>query len=152
MKDITIKTIDCVYRTQDVLKDLLSLLEAENPSESRKLDITKTKIDTYDMEIDLEEDRLIFRCLLPFDADKYFGTDTQGNDQKWINFYTYWSPENGVTAAYEIDSDDNNEMFDWNLTREEKKFFLQKMEECCKQATGKNLNNFWNRIREEEDE
>ena len=43
MKDITIKTIDCVYRTQDVLKDLLSLLEAENPSESRKLDITKTK-------------------------------------------------------------------------------------------------------------
>ena len=100
MKDITIKTIDCVYRTQDVLKDLLSLLEAENPSESRKLDITKTKIDTYDMEIDLEEDRLIFRCLLPFDADKYFGTDTQGNDQKWINFYTYWSPEIVVTDAF----------------------------------------------------
>lgn len=148
-KDMTIKMSDCIHRSKDALKEFISLLEEENPSELRKIDVTKAKIDVYDMEIDLEENRLSFRYELFFDVDKYFGTDTQSNPRKWVNFYTYWSPENGVMAAYEIDSDDDCETLDWDLTKEEKRFFLLKMEECCKEASGKNLNDFWNGISDE---
>ena len=148
-KDTIIKMSDCIHRTQDAFKEFISLLEAESPLTAKKIDITKAKIDVYDMEVDLEEDRLSFRYELVFDVDKYFGTDTQSNPRKWVNFYTYWSPENGVMAAYEIDSDDDCETLDWDLTKEEKRFFLLKMEECCKEASGKNLNDFWNGISDE---
>ena len=64
-----------------------------------------------------------------FDVDRYFGTDTDSDDETWINFYTYWHSNGRVTAMYEIDSEETTKVIDWPLTDKEEEFFLLKMEE-----------------------
>lgn len=64
-----------------------------------------------------------------FDVDRYFGTDTDSDDETWINFYTCWHSDGRVTAMYEIDSEETLKVFDWPLTDKEEEFFLLKMEE-----------------------
>ena len=124
------------------IEEFASLLAAVPLSEKREINITEELVDITDMDVDI--DRLIFDWELWFNVDEYFGTNTWKSSEKWINFYTYWSPEDGVTATYHIDGEDEYLSFDWYLTSEEKRFFFKKMETYCKKSSGKTLYEFWN--------
>ena len=96
----------------------------------RQIDIIRENIKyTGELCVDLEKKTIEAVWELWFDVDLYFGTDTDSDDETWINFYTYWHSDGRVTAIYEIDSEEKSEVFDWTLTDREEKFFLSKMEE-----------------------
>lgn len=96
----------------------------------RQIDIIRENIKyTGELCVDLEKETIEAVWELWFDVDRYFGTDTDSDDETWINFYTYWHPDGRVTAMYEIDSEETSEAFDWTFTDKEEKFFLSKMEE-----------------------
>ena len=64
-----------------------------------------------------------------FDVDLYFGVNTKNDDEKWIDFMTYWNKAtDDITAIYVIDTKDGFEQHDWKLTDEEKAFLRKKME------------------------
>lgn len=107
----------------------------------RKIDITKQEINCIDIFI--ENDNINMQYELWFDIDEYFGTNTRENNSAWINFYTYWKPDGDICAVYEIDTDDGVISYDWELTGEEKVFFLHKMEEYCKSKQEKTLKELW---------
>lgn len=108
----------------------------------REIDITKQDIRCFDgLEIDI--DCIIVEYELWFNVDKYFGTHIESDDSTWLNFYTYWYPDGRICAVYEIDTDTDVQSYDWELTDEEKVFFLNKMEEYCKSFEGKSLMDLW---------
>lgn len=109
----------------------------------RKIDITKQDIRCCD-DIYVDMDCINIEYELWFDVDKYFGTNIHGEDSTWINFYTYWNPNGDIWAVYEIDTDSDVTSYDWELTEEEKKFFLEKMESYCQEMEGKSLRELWN--------
>ena len=108
----------------------------------REIDITKQDLRCCDgLYIDI--DCINVQYELWFDVDKYFGTNIESDDSTWLNFYTYWYPNGRICAVYEIDTDTDVQSYDWELTDEEKIFFLNKMEEYCKSFEGKSLMDLW---------
>lgn len=108
----------------------------------RKLDITKENLNCCgDIFLDLDCINITYE--LWFDVDKYFGTETNSSDDIWVDFFTYWYPDGNVSAVYCLDSDTDYKSYDWELTEEEKKFFLQKMEEYCKNVEDMTLEELW---------
>lgn len=108
----------------------------------REINITKQEINcTGDIYIDI--DCINIEYELWFNVDRYFGTNIHGNDSAWVNFYTYWNPNGNVWAVYEVDTDKDVTSYDWELTEEEKTFFLKKMEEYCQRKEGKTLKELW---------
>ena len=96
----------------------------------RQIDIIRENIKyTGELCVELEKETIEAVWELWFDVDRYFGTNTDSDDETWINFYTYWHSDGRVTATYEIDSEETSEVFNWPLTDKEEKFFLSKMEE-----------------------
>lgn len=112
----------------------------------REINIIKENIRCCD-EICVEDNAISATYELWFDVDKYFGTDTRDRDDAWINFYTYWRPNGLISAEYYLDTDDDCKVFAWDLTEEEQKFFLDKMEKYCKETTGKTLQELWESYR-----
>lgn len=108
----------------------------------REIDITKQQINCMG-DFYIECDCINVGYELWMDVDKYFGTNTREDDSAWINFYTYWHSDGSICAVYEIDTDTSVTSYDWELTEEEKIFFLNKMEEYCKEKEGKSLNELW---------
>lgn len=101
----------------------------------RQIDITKQDIRCCD-EVYIEpKDHVNFAYELWFDVDKYFGTDTT-NPDVWLNFYTNYHSDGRVTASYEIDTDTDNNFFDWELTEIEQAFFKDMMAEYCRVLYG----------------
>lgn len=123
------------------IEEFASLLAAVNSDEKRKLDITKEVVKVEDM--DICDDHFIFSYELWFDVDKYFGTNTRDTSDKWICFYTCWSPVNGVTSVCSIESDTGSKWFNWDLTEKEKKFFLERMETYCNETFDDTLYTLW---------
>lgn len=113
----------------------------------RDIDITKENVNCTD-DIYFEKDGINIIYELWFDVDEYFGTDTASDDLTWINFYTYWHPDKGIWASYTVDSDSDTTYHEWELTKEEKTFFMDKIEQYCKQLTGKTLKELWDRYQE----
>lgn len=111
----------------------------------RQIDITKQDVRFCD-ELVVDEKSIEAEYELWFDVDKYFGTDTKSDDDVWINFYTYWRPDNTITAIYCIDSPEKIESIDWKLTKEEETFFLKLMEDYCQKCHNKSLNDLWREI------
>lgn len=96
----------------------------------RQIEIISENIKyTGELCMDLEKETIEAVWELWFDVDRYFGTDTDSDDETWINFYTCWHPDGRVTAMYENDSEKTLKMFGWPLTDKEEEFFLLKMEE-----------------------
>jgi hypothetical protein len=116
----------------------------------RQIDITKEDVRCCD-ELVIWGDHIDAIYELWFEVDKYFGTETQDDDDTWINFYTNWYPDGTMKACYVLDSSNSSEEFDWELTDEEKEFFINKMEEYCQQCCGKSLMELWNEYNESEE-
>ena len=68
-------------------------------------------------------------------AARRFGTNTDG-DGTWVNFYTFYHKDGSITAVYEVDTDNSNETFDWELTEVEQAFFRGMMEGYCNHKCG----------------
>lgn len=114
----------------------------------REIDITEQNI--YCCDIYIDSDNINCQYELWFDVDKYFGTNVNDTDESiYINFYTFWTPDNEIKAVYEVYTEDRIDSFDWNLTDKEKKFFLDKMEQYCQKRNGKTLIELWEEYCEE---
>lgn len=111
--------------------------------QGKAIDITKQDIRCCD-ELTLEHGIVNATYELWFDVDAYFGTDTKGFDEEWINFYTDWNPvTNDITATLTINKPDTDEERSWPLTKKEKAFFLGLMESYCKKTCDCDLKKFW---------
>lgn len=101
----------------------------------RKIDITKQDIRCCDDFYMDENESVNIPYELWFDVDEYFGTNTK-DDGTWVNFYTFYNKDGSITAVYEVDKDDGNESFDWELTEVEQVFFKSMMEIYCIRTCG----------------
>lgn len=131
-----IHTIDSGCKTHGTTEDI---------SLKRQLDVTKELVILSD-GLNIEEtDRTIDATYeLWFDVDQYFGTNIRDIEDTWINFYTMYHPDsNDISAIYYISSDDSNDGFEWELTPEEKIFFLKKMEQESVSHYGVALKQLW---------
>lgn len=118
----------------------------------RLIDITKENINCCDeLIVDTEKETIEAFYELWCDVDKYFGTNTRGEDSTWINFYTYWHTDGSITAKYFIDSDDGVEEYKWALTEPEQKFFLDKMEKYSKSVYHLSLEQLFKTEKEDEE-
>lgn len=100
----------------------------------REIDIMKQDIRCCD-DFYIEDDYVNIPYELWFDVDKYFGTNTDG-DSTWVNFYTFYHKDGSITATYEVDTDNGNDTFDWELTEVEQAFFRGMMEGYCNHKCG----------------
>lgn len=75
-----------------------------------------------------------------FDVDRYFGTDTRDDPEKWVNFYTLWDPKTGhVTPVVHVDSPDGITEVPFSFTPAEEAFFFGLMQEYCIRTEGMTL-------------
>jgi hypothetical protein len=118
---------------------------------ARQIDITKQDIRCCD-ELIIERDYIEATYELWFDVDRYFGTEIMDDDSAWINFYTACYPDRTIKACYIIDRPLGLKDANWELTKEEKEFFRNKMEEYCQQCNGMSLMELWNKYNEESEE
>jgi len=124
--------------------------ESKNNQHQRQIDITKQSLNCIDEILFFEEDGLNFTYELWFDVDKYFGTNTKSYDNSWINFYTFWLPDGTVSAYVVVDNQpDSYDSFEWELTEDEKAFFLKKMEDYCQMTYSQSLSEFYQEAKEE---
>lgn len=101
----------------------------------RKIDIAKQDIRCCDDFYIDENGSVNIPYELWFDVDEYFGTNTK-EDGTWVNFYTFYNKDGSITAVYEVDTDDGNKSFDWELTEVEQVFFKSMMEIYCIRTYG----------------
>jgi hypothetical protein len=115
----------------------------------RKINITREDFNCCD-DFLIEDEYINATYELWFEWDMYFGTDL-GEDE-WINFYTDWYPDGTIKACYSIEGEKSSKFVDWELTEEEKKMFLECMEEYCKEMNGMSLKELWDSYAEESEE
>lgn len=109
------------------------------------IDITKQRINCID-DFEVDEKWISVGYETWFDVDEYFGTDTNGNSDIWVNFYTFYYKDGHVEAEYAIDSDTSYDMYDWKLTDKEQLFFLKLMQNYCYKLYGHGLDCLWKEI------
>lgn len=118
----------------------------------RQIDITQEIVNcTDELQIDLEKGTIEATWELWMDVDKYFGISTRHEDETWINFYTIWHVDGSITSIYVIDREKGNEVHEWELTKKEKKFILDKMEEYTMETEHLTLTQLYNSEKEYED-
>lgn len=72
-----------------------------------------------------------------FDVDKYFGTETEDDENVWINFYVTWNPDTDTyKASYTIVSPDEDKEFSWELIDEDIKAIKSAIEDYAKEEFG----------------
>lgn len=72
-----------------------------------------------------------------FDVDKYFGTETEDDEDVWINFYVFWNPDKDTyKALYTINGPDKEEEFAWDLTDEDIQVIKSAIEDYAKAEYG----------------
>ena len=99
----------------------------------REINLTKENI-CFANKISVEDNVIAAECTLLFDVDKYFGTETEDDEDVWINFYVFWSPDTDkYKALYTINSPDGNEEFAWDLTDEDIKVIKSAIEDYAKE-------------------
>ena len=80
-----------------------------------------------------------------FDVDKVFGTDTKGHDDRTVDFYTDYYPEDGHMLATVVvkDSNGGDTDFNYDLSDKEKEFLLDMMEKEAKREGYESLIDMW---------
>ena len=124
----------CFYIIQKTRDENEDAPHGFDPKKARQIDITKQDIRcTDDFEMDFEEEYVEAIYELYLDVDAYFGTDTCGKEDTWINFYTRWYAQTGeIKGIVTIDSPTDPVTIDWPLTKTEQEFFFQKMNDWAK--------------------
>lgn len=123
-------------------------IEKEN-SLSKNIDITKEKINCCDEIMITDNGDIEVEYELWFDVDEYFGTNTKEDESAWVNFYSCYSKENGISAYYIISTDECSEEKEWELNKDEKEFLKQKMEEYCQKLENCSLDELWEKEQQE---
>lgn len=126
-----------------------SLAELWAEVSNRRVDITEKDIRCVD-ELLIEDGCIEATYELWFDVDQYFGTDTNDDEDTWINFYTEWIPETGqVRAVVTVDSPMGTESTRFPLSCKEQEFFYRMMNAYCKKTShGLCLRDLWHLTRE----
>ncbi len=93
-----------------------------------------------------EDDKCInaeYECW--FDVDKVFGTDTKGYDDRTVDFYTDYYPEDGRMTATVVVKDSNGGDTDYNydLSDKEKEFLLDMMNKQAEKEGYDSLLDMW---------
>lgn len=102
---------------------------------ARQIELKPDDITAIDPEYD--ETGISFYLETWFDVDKYFGTETEDDEDVWINFYVFWNPDTDkYKALYTINSPDGNEEFAWDLTDEDIKVIKSAIEDYAKEEYG----------------
>lgn len=106
----------------------------------REVDITKEDVRCIDLMF--EDNQTVSSTYeLWFDVEKYFGIEIP--EDSWINFYTFYhKKEKDITCVAILVMTDEDKVIDWELTSDEKNFFLDKMETYCQNTEGCSLDEF----------
>lgn len=104
------------------------------------IDITKEDIRICD-ELTVENGHINAIYELWFDVEKYFNVKL--SDSEWFNVYTNWYPNGKLDIIVHIDSDDGVKDLPWHLSDEETNFFINKMEDACKEQCGMTLSDLY---------
>lgn len=103
---------------------------------ARQIELKADDIRAIDPEYD-ENTGISFYLETWFDVDKYFGTETEDDDDVWINFYVTWKPDTDTyKALYTINSPDGDEEFEWELTDEDIRVIKLAIEDYAKSEFG----------------
>ena len=106
-----------------------------------------------DMDVDCDIGQEITCCIETwFDVDKKFGTDTQSDDDAWLNMYGKYNPyEDTLRIECVISRTDSSSYFDYEPTETEtqliKEMIVQKIkeeynqtpQEFCEEACGQDM-------------
>ena len=118
-------------------------------TDSRQVLLSHSNISIDDELMIFNEDHhyIALNCVwaLWFDVDKYFGVKTHEYDSVYVNFYTNWSPYDGLKAYVTLQGDNSEMYFDWELTEIEKKLLIEKLDSYTRSKTGMNLYDYYNK-------
>ena len=118
-------------------------------TDSRQVLLSHSNISIDDELMIFNEDHhyIALNCVwaLWFDVDKYFGVKTHEYDSVYVNFYTNWSPYDGLKAYITLQGDNSEMYFDWELTEIEKKLLIEKLDSYTRSKTGMNLYDYYNK-------
>lgn len=114
--------------------------------QNRLIELNEDNIKAED-EILLEENNYYnvqYECW--FDVDKYFGTNTNDDEDTWINFYVNFYPklvdDNVIWTLKPVvilNGKDTCEELDWKLTQEEETLLLMLASKHCVDECGLTL-------------
>ena len=109
----------------------------------RQIKLEEQNVNCID-EILVEDYGLNFEWELWFDVDAYFGTETKGKDNIWVDFYTEWHREdNSIRGVMVLDMDKDSIWTGWDLTQSEQDFLREKMEAFVREHGYKSMEDMW---------
>lgn len=104
-----------------------------------------------DLEIDDDgPNRIIAYIEIWFDVDEKFGTDTAGDDSKWVNLYAKYDVlSKNLIMEYIVSSDTEEVSYEYIPTPSENRLIAILLSETCQRVYHCSLEEFVNESREE---
>lgn len=102
-----------------------------------------------DSDFEIDDDQRIITAYIEtwFDVDKKFGTDTNGDDNAWVNLYADYNVDTDeLTCTYIVSRPDSCMDYEYMPTEKEAELIKEMMQDACQQHHGCTLKEYTNSI------